>query len=484
MNTNKMMSVKKNQNIFLGISYKLSIYVGFLFCVFILLSVLFTGCGNKTALSEPVESSVISDTANSSVEPEPLIEKTKNQSGSELLPSDGSKENTAATIIPVIPTPTAKSTTSTIENTLGSSTETKDYKPSPASKTAEPFADINAIVSTDNLKDSTSTNTTQTDKKNESIPLLKETESVKPEKDSAEVSEDTNYSSSPEKTIVSQEVALSLSSDEIRQGDVVAVWVNGIPATLDSNKVVMIKASWLKNPIKADFWNGYYVVLIQATVSVNPNTYSVRALYKTAGIEGQDDQLEEVESTKTLIKIVKRQFEQQIFSVSKELEEKRSPENINNDAEKVAVAKSNGSTVPLWNGSFSMPIPNQQAKSFGKQRIINGKLNYTHSGVDISGKTGTHILAPAAGKVVFAGELVVAGNTVILDHGLGMYSSLVHMSKIGATVGQLVQPGDLVGYVGETGFATGPHLHWTLTVHGNITDPEFLIAKDPLEKIR
>ena len=263
----------------------------------------------------------------------------------------------------------------------------------------------------------------------------------------------------------------------------VAVWMDTLPEEYQG-KDIRFRASWLTKLIPANEWEGRWVGLIQATVSVSPNTYSVRAMVVPKDAAGADLPAVEIPGTRSLIRIAKRDFEQQIFSVSKELEATRSDANLSTDAEKVAKAKANGSTVPIWQTAFQIPIEGAAAKAFGRQRIINGKLNYTHSGVDISGKEGTPIMAPAAGRVAFSGELIVSGNTVILDHGLGMYSSLVHMSKTAAEVGQLVSPGEVVGYVGSTGFATGPHLHWTLTIHGNIVDPEYLMKVDPLASIR
>ena len=264
----------------------------------------------------------------------------------------------------------------------------------------------------------------------------------------------------------------------------VAVWLEEVPEGDPAYADIRFKASWLKTPVKANEWSGRRVALIHATTSISPNTYSVRALRIPKSADGTDLPAVEIPGAKVLIRISDRKFEQQVFSVSKELEAVRSTENLNNDAAKVANAKANGSIVPIWEKPFTIPIPGMAAKSFGKQRIINGVLNYTHSGVDVSGSEGTPIHAPAAGIVVFSGPLIAAGNTVILDHGLGMYSSLVHMSKTAAVVGTRVKPGDIVGYVGETGFATGPHLHWTLTIRGNIVDPEYLMAHDPLAAIR
>ena len=277
--------------------------------------------------------------------------------------------------------------------------------------------------------------------------------------------------------------SLTLSVTSMRQGDVVAVWLDDVPERL-ADADIRFRASWLKNPVPAHRWGNRLVALIQATISVNPNTYSVRAVTIATDAAGAALAPVEIEGTRRLIRIEKRAFEQQIFSVSKELEQTRSDTNLAADAEKVSKAKSNPSIVPIWEAAFQMPIEGGVAKAFGKQRIINGKLNYTHSGVDVSAKEGTPIHAPAAGRVVFSGALIVSGNTVILDHGLGMFSSLVHMSKTAATVGQEVAAGEVVGYVGETGFATGPHLHWTLSVHGNSVDPEYLMRIDPLQAIR
>ena len=262
-----------------------------------------------------------------------------------------------------------------------------------------------------------------------------------------------------------------------------AIWLENLPAAYRENSI-LFRASWLNGLIPANQWENRLVALAQATVSVSPNTYSVRAMYIPTDESGNTYPAEEIPETRVLVQIEKRNFEQQVFSVSQTLESTRSDANLAADRVKVSQAKADGSAIPLWEDAFLMPIEGGKANAFGKQRIINGKLNYTHSGVDISASSGTPIHAPAAGRVVFSGELIVSGNTVILDHGLGMYSSLVHMSKTAAEVGQMVRAGELVGYVGSTGFSTGPHLHWTLTVHGNIVDPEFLMKADPLTMLR
>ena len=114
----------------------------------------------------------------------------------------------------------------------------------------------------------------------------------------------------------------------------------------------------------------------------------------------------------------------------------------------------------------------EQSGEFGVLRSYNGgPANDWHHGHDISADAGAPIVAPARGRVVFATELPVHGLGVILDHGAGVYSGYWHMSQIDARVGDLVQPGAVLGLVGETGVVTGPHLHWEVIVQGRDVDP-------------
>jgi murein DD-endopeptidase MepM/ murein hydrolase activator NlpD len=129
----------------------------------------------------------------------------------------------------------------------------------------------------------------------------------------------------------------------------------------------------------------------------------------------------------------------------------------------------------LWLEPFVTPVPGAPISSFGKRNIVNGESRSPHSGTDFQGQTGTPIKAPAGGRIVLAADLYYSGNTVILDHGLGMYSFMAHLSRISAREGALVQRGELIGLVGQTGRVTGPHLHWTLRLCRTRIDPLSLI---------
>jgi murein DD-endopeptidase MepM/ murein hydrolase activator NlpD len=129
----------------------------------------------------------------------------------------------------------------------------------------------------------------------------------------------------------------------------------------------------------------------------------------------------------------------------------------------------------LWSGSFQLPVPGEVISVFGKRSIYNGQPRSPHKGTDFRGAPGTPIRAPNAGKVVLASNLYYTGNTVILDHGLGLHSYFGHMSAFSVKEGALVRTGDIVGKVGATGMVTGPHLHWTVCLLGIRVDPLSLV---------
>jgi len=133
-------------------------------------------------------------------------------------------------------------------------------------------------------------------------------------------------------------------------------------------------------------------------------------------------------------------------------------------------------TVPDRLEMFVAPLPGVPGSNFGARSVFNGEARAPHAGADFRGATGTPIAAPAAGRVVLAEELFFTGQTVVIDHGLGLYSLLAHLSRIDTTPGQTVARGDVVGLLGATGRVTGPHLHWTVRLNGARVDPLRLVA--------
>jgi hypothetical protein len=130
---------------------------------------------------------------------------------------------------------------------------------------------------------------------------------------------------------------------------------------------------------------------------------------------------------------------------------------------------------PLWSGSFLAPVQAQPTDSFGTRRTFNGKLASIHKGTDFRAASGTPVHAGNSGTVILAQPLYYEGNCVMIDHGLGLISISMHLSRIDVKPGQHLARGQQIGLSGATGRVTGPHLHWAIRWQGAMLDPAKLL---------
>jgi len=137
-----------------------------------------------------------------------------------------------------------------------------------------------------------------------------------------------------------------------------------------------------------------------------------------------------------------------------------------------------GITTDKWlgKGFFILPSSGKAAPNFGERRIFNNKPRSTHKGIDIKVPYGTSVKASNSGRVVLASDLYFAGKTVIIDHGLSVFTMYCHFSKIRVKRGELVKKGEIIGEIGATGRVTGPHLHWGVKVSGISVDPFSILS--------
>jgi murein DD-endopeptidase MepM/ murein hydrolase activator NlpD len=149
---------------------------------------------------------------------------------------------------------------------------------------------------------------------------------------------------------------------------------------------------------------------------------------------------------------------------------------IADDAVEIARCWSEAVPQKLWTEGFVRPVSQPANSAFGTRSIFNGQPRSAHSGADFLSPSGTPVASPGGGRVVLAKDLYFSGNTVIIDHGAGVFSMLAHLSAIDVERGAAVAAGDIVGRVGATGRVTGPHLHWTVRVNGARVDPLALLA--------
>ena len=140
---------------------------------------------------------------------------------------------------------------------------------------------------------------------------------------------------------------------------------------------------------------------------------------------------------------------------------------------RIEAARARNSASDGWRQSFIWPVEGRISGRFGSQRIYRGEPAAYHSGLDIAPGAGVPYVAPADGVVVLAAQspFTLEGNLLIIDHGMGLNSAFLHSSRLAVSEGQVVKQGQLLGYVGATGRATGPHLHWSIKWRDARLDP-------------
>jgi murein DD-endopeptidase MepM/ murein hydrolase activator NlpD len=153
---------------------------------------------------------------------------------------------------------------------------------------------------------------------------------------------------------------------------------------------------------------------------------------------------------------------------------------IADEREMIRAAWAHDTPAIDFRSGFIWPVMGPISGIYGSQRILNGEPRQPHYGVDMAAPEGTLVAAPAGGIVRLAEpDLYFTGGTVIIDHGHGLSSTLMHMASVTVLVGQRVKQGDIVGTVGATGRATGPHLDWRMNWHDARIDPQLLVPPMP-----
>lgn len=149
---------------------------------------------------------------------------------------------------------------------------------------------------------------------------------------------------------------------------------------------------------------------------------------------------------------------------------------IRDDAKRVRTARAQLTSLQGFTEQFIWPAEGPITGIYGSQRILNGKPSRPHFGIDVAGPTGEPVVAPASGNVTMADpDLYYSGGTLIIDHGMGLFSTFIHLDSIAVKVGDKVVQGQKIGEVGATGRATGPHLDWRINWFSMRLDPALLV---------
>ncbi|WP_328803444.1 M23 family metallopeptidase [Paenibacillus silvestris] len=183
--------------------------------------------------------------------------------------------------------------------------------------------------------------------------------------------------------------------------------------------------------------------------------------------------------------VVPKKFETQYLKVTSEMESmKQDTARINADQKKIDLARSKSEPEFLFSGPFVKPIEGILTTPYGYTRYVNGKYDSAHMAVDLAAKEGTPIKATNDGIVALAESLYLTGNSIYLDHGMGLFSQYAHLSELRVKTGDRVKQGDIIGLVGTTGFSTGPHLHFTFWAHNVQVNPDLFWNTTPFRWVQ
>ena len=240
-------------------------------------------------------------------------------------------------------------------------------------------------------------------------------------------------------------------------GDTVSVKIGKLLDEKNSPKIFFDKT---KVPVfsLSETW---YRTLLPISADYKPGTYSIEIYYKG-------------HARKIALTIKDRKYPLQDLTLPKTVSELKASR-IEKDL--VGKALSTYSSEKFWSGKFIFPSNGPLSTEYGVKRRINGVINpgYFHKGLDFAAAQGTDIKAPENGKVVLVGLVskgfVVNGNCIFIDHGHGVISGYLHLSSVLIKEGDFITKGQIIGKVGSTGIASGPHLHWGVYVLGKTVEP-------------
>ena len=262
-------------------------------------------------------------------------------------------------------------------------------------------------------------------------------------------------------------VQLRVYPKVVQQGDLFAVHIGNVPEDAVPS-VYSLGSEW---PVYRTRWN-------EAVSFVGVSYYTEARVHRIEVTVGPGYGGHTSVYTGT-VHVAVGEFESQRLYVDSQLQSLRSPALWEEDRVHLRRARSSSHSKPLWDGAFEIPLEGRLSSSFGLVRYINDVESGRHSGLDIAAPEGTPVIAAASGVVTLAMDLNVTGKTVMVDHGLNLFTCYYHLSHIAVEEGDEIRGGEWIGDVGSTGFSTGPHLHLTVSVGSVPVDPNLLFDGDP-----
>lgn len=267
-------------------------------------------------------------------------------------------------------------------------------------------------------------------------------------------------------TPISEPILFTLNQPSAYPGDCLGIYISNAKRLEEFTVTV----PFYDKPLTFFPYETGYVGLIPLYAWLTPGSYEIT-------VEDKTDSSENILN----IEVLPKNFDVQYLKISGSASTLNTDDNAAKDQVYFDAARAEPISEKLWEGPFIQPVQGEITTDYNSMRYTNDNPNPSrHLAIDIANVEGTNILAANNGKVVLAKKLIVTGNTVVIDHGMGIFSSSFHMSEINVTEGTYVSKGDVIGKMGSTGYSTGPHLHFAIWKEGTFLNPWFFIENDPI----
>jgi len=250
----------------------------------------------------------------------------------------------------------------------------------------------------------------------------------------------------------------------VRQGDVAMVFITGLP---DAKTV---EGSLAGQSLTFFPYGDGYAALAGLDLEARPGM----AAWRVGVVDAQDRPMK----ASGRLQIRARKFPVQRLTLPREMVELDAPtlRRVEEESGRLRTLYATITPERLWRGRFTKPVGVPDAgEGFGARRIINGQVRAPHAGLDYSADTGTPVVAANAGRVALVADYFFPGRLVVLDHGLGLYTLYFHLEQAEVADGDRVERGQIIGRVGASGRATGPHLHFAAHLRQTRVDPAVLL---------
>ena len=256
-----------------------------------------------------------------------------------------------------------------------------------------------------------------------------------------------------------QGLDIRIEPKSVGQGKTLVVYLESPRALKD------LEAEFLEKEVRFyEIEKDRYRAILGIPLTTEPGRYNVLFRIKTE--EGLGVEWKET------VQIKRTVFEKENLSIPPEKSKHLTSKYLGTEGRKIRKVYKREERKQLWEERFILPAEGRISSPFGAYRVYNeGKASWRHRGVDIANKEGTEILAPNSGIIVLSEAMRVHGGTIIISHGQGIFSIFSHLKERLVKKGEEVKRGQLIGTMGQTGLATGSHLHWGLCVFGIVVDP-------------